>query len=629
VRVASSKPFISTFVRNLINTFRPILRLAGRVLPAWSSKTPVSRLIRQTAKSQKWILLGNLGFTLLLGVAEAGLFTVLYQVIRVLSGGPLPQLLQSWQWSRGQAYVFLLLAVLLLQLIASLSRAISGVLSGTFSSRCQASIIPAIHNYILSLSYNCSSDFKVGELAYRASLAPQAIATEIEQGSQIMSDSLLGMIYLIALLLISPWLLLLASILAFSMGWTQKWLRPRISKEARDVAKHQQQIAGLMTSDFQVLRLLHSSAAIQQASQIFVHRLQGLEPKLRKLSTLRSMIEPIGEMMPMIAAVLLGLISWRLNQGQTDLLIPGLATFVLALQRLNLRLIKLGQNINVLSENQGRLEVLNRLLDTSGKEFRPVGGLHFEGLTNQICFENVWLNYPNRPIPALQGISFRIPKNSTVALVGSSGAGKSTITDLLVGLINPNQGRILIDGHDLKSLDLDSWQQHLGVVSQDILLINDTISNNIAFGMGRVSEHEIRQAAVKAFADDYIRNLPQGYDTVVGEQGQRLSGGQRQRLSLARAILRQPEILILDEATSALDSETEAKVQQAVESFGNNRTVLAVAHRLSSICNADQIIVLGSGSILESGSHDDLLARGGRYAELWDRQQRGIIDDLS
>jgi subfamily B ATP-binding cassette protein MsbA len=603
------------------------MRLAGRILPAWSSKTPVSRLIRQTAKSQKWILLGNLAFTLLLSLAEVGLFMTLYQVIRVLSGGPLPNLLESWQWSRGQTYVFLLVGVLILQLIASLSRAMSGILSGTFSSRCQATIIPAIHNYILSLSYNCSSDFKVGELAYRASLAPQAIATEIEQGSQIMSDGLLGLIYLIVLLLISPWLLLLACLLAFSMGWTQKWLRPRISKEAREVAKQQQQIAGLMTSDFQVLRLLHSSAAIQQASQIFAHRLQGLEPKLRKLNTLRSMMEPIGEMMPMVAAVMLGLISWRLSEGQSDLLIPGLATFVLALQRLNMRLIKLGQNINVLSENQGRLEILNRLLDTSGKAFRPVGGIRFEGLKDQISFENVWLYYPDRPIPALRGISLRIPKNSTLALVGSSGAGKSTITDLLIGLINPSQGSVLIDGCDLGMLDLDSWQQQLGVVSQDVLLLNDTISNNISFGIGHVSEHEIRQAAIKAFADDFIQDLPQGYDTIVGEQGQRLSGGQRQRLSLARAILRQPEILILDEATSALDSETEARVQQAIESFGNNRTVLAVAHRLSSICNADQILVIGAGSILESGRHQDLLARGGRYAELWERQQRGIIDD--
>lgn len=627
--MTSSKLTAYALIREIIRRIRPVFRLAARILPAWSSKTPVSRLIRQTAKSQKWILLGNLAFTLFLGLAEAGVFAALYQVIRVLSGGPLPAILQSWQWSRGQTYVVLLLGVLFLQLIASLSRAISGILSGTFSARCQANIIPAIHRYILSLSYNCSSDYKVGELAYRASLAPQAIATEIEQGSQIMSDSLLGMIYLMVLLMISPWLLLLACLLAFSMGLTQSWLRPRISKEAREVAKQQQQIAGLMTSDFQVLRLLHSSAAIQQASQIFAHRLQGLEPKLRKLSTLRSMMEPIGEMMPMVAAVMLGLISWRLSNGQTDLLIPGLATFVLALQRLNIRLIKLGQNINVLSENQGRLEILNRLLDTSGKEFRPVGGIAFEGLRNEIIFDDVWLYYQDRPIPALKGINLRIPRNSTLALVGSSGAGKSTITDLLIGLIYPSQGKILIDGHDLKDLDLDGWQRHLGVVSQDVLLLNDTIANNIAFGMGDVSDMAIRQAAIKAFADDFIQHLPEGYHTIVGEQGHRLSGGQRQRLSLARAILRQPEILILDEATSALDSESEAKVQQAIESFGNNRTVLAVAHRLSSICNADQILVIGAGAVLESGTHRDLLAKGGHYAALWERQQSGMIENIA
>jgi ABC-type multidrug transport system fused ATPase/permease subunit len=214
-------------------------------------------------------------------------------------------------------------------------------------------------------------------------------------------------------------------------------------------------------------------------------------------------------------------------------------------------------------------------------------------------------------------------------LVGSSGAGKSTITDLLIGLIYPSQGKILIDGHDLKDLDLDGWQRHLGVVSQDVLLLNDTIANNIAFGMGDVSDLAIRQAAIKAFADDFIQHLPEGYHTIVGEQGHRLSGGQRQRLSLARAILRQPEILILDEATSALDSESEAKVQQAIESFGNNRTVLAVAHRLSSICNADQILVIGAGAVLESGTHRDLLAKGGHYAALWERQQSGMIENIA
>ena len=590
------------------------------IFATWTASTPVSRLIRQTASRHKQLLLGNLAFALLLGASEACLFAVIYRTLRVLTGTPLPE---SLGLSRGTVFLLLLVSLLVLQTIASFSRAMTGALSGRFAARCQAEVVPQVHRFILNLSYGCASSFRIGDLAHRASLAPLAIQTEIEQASLILSDALLGAIYLVVLVLISPWMMLLATVLILGMVYTQSQLRPRIRQAAREVEQHQRQIASALTADLQVLRLLHSSAASDRANGSFQRRLKGLEEKLRRLSLVRSLMEPCGELIPMLAAVCLGLLSWQLSGGRPELLIPGLATFVLALQRLNLRFAKLGLSLNLLAENQARIELLDELLQPEGKSFRRRGGHPFQGLQHAIRFEGVGLRYPERPEASVRDLHFTLPRGSTLALVGTSGAGKSTIADLLVGLLNPTAGQILIDGVDLQQLDLNSWQGHLGVVSQEVLLLNDTIAANIAFGMDEsIPLEAIQRAAQAACADAFIRALPAGYATLIGEHGHRLSGGQRQRLSLARAILRQPEILILDEATSALDSHSEAQVHETIQAFSSGRTVLAIAHRLSSIRDASQILLMDGGEIVERGTHESLLAAGGRYAAFWQIQQQ-------
>lgn len=590
------------------------------IVATWTATTPVSRLIRQTASRHKQLLLGNLAFTLLLGASEACLFAVIYRTLRVLTGTPLPE---SLGLPRSTVFLLLLGSLLVLQTIASISRAMTGTLSGRFAARCQAEVVPQVHRFILNLSYGCASRFRIGDLAHRASLAPLAIQTEIEQASLILSDALLGTIYLVVLVLISPWMMLLATVLILGMVYTQSQLRPRIRQAAREVEQHQRQIASALTADLQVLRLLHSSAATERANGSFQRRLKGLEEKLRRLSLVRSLMEPCGELIPMLAAVCLGLLSWQLSGGRPEWLIPGLATFVLALQRLNLRFAKLGLSLNLLAENQARIELLDDLLQPEGKTFRRRGGYPFQRLQQAIRFEGVSLRYPERPKASVHDLHFTLPRGSTLALVGASGAGKSTIADLLVGLLNPTAGHILIDGVDLQHLDLNSWQGHLGVVSQEVLLLNDTIAANIAFGMDEAIPLEaIQRAAQAACADAFIRALPAGYATLIGEHGHRLSGGQRQRLSLARAILRQPEILILDEATSALDSHSEAQVHEAIQAFSSGRTVLAIAHRLSSIRDASQILVMEGGEIVERGTHESLLAAGGRYAAFWQIQQQ-------
>jgi ATP-binding cassette subfamily B protein len=226
---------------------------------------------------------------------------------------------------------------------------------------------------------------------------------------------------------------------------------------------------------------------------------------------------------------------------------------------------------------------------------------------------------PARPI--LKGVSFEVPAGKTVAIVGPSGAGKSTISRLLFRFYDVTGGRILIDGQDVRDVTQKSLRAAIGMVPQDTVLFNDTIGYNIRYGRWEAGDAEVAQAARLAQIDDFIRSTPRGYETEVGERGLKLSGGEKQRVAIARTILKAPPILLLDEATSALDSHTEREIQHALDRVAENRTTLVIAHRLSTIVGADEIIVLDAGVIAERGTHDQLLAKGGLYAALWNRQR--------
>ncbi|KJC55828.1 metal ABC transporter permease [Bradyrhizobium sp. LTSPM299] len=237
-----------------------------------------------------------------------------------------------------------------------------------------------------------------------------------------------------------------------------------------------------------------------------------------------------------------------------------------------------------------------------------------------VRFEDVRFAYePERPI--LKGLSFEVPAGKTVAIVGPSGAGKSTISRLLFRLYDVSGGRILIDGQDIKSVTQASLRSAIGMVPQDTVLFNDTIRYNIRYGRWGASDAEVEEAAGLAQIDNFIRMSPKGYETQVGERGLKLSGGEKQRVAIARTVLKAPPILVLDEATSALDSHTEHEIQGALERVSRNRTSLVIAHRLSTIVGADEIIVLDQGQIAERGTHARLLASGGLYASMWNRQR--------
>ena len=274
---------------------------------------------------------------------------------------------------------------------------------------------------------------------------------------------------------------------------------------------------------------------------------------------------------------------------------------------------------NAYAQALGSSEQVFHYLDIHPDIHDQPGAFPLPPFSREIEFEDVDFDY-EEAVPLLRNIDLRIRNGEVVAIVGSSGAGKSTLASLIPRFFDPTRGRVLIDGHDVRGVTLNSLRAQIGIVTQETILFNDTVYNNICYGSQPIGEEAAREAARAALAEDFILEMPEGYQTVIGERGQRISGGQRQRIAIARAILKNPPILILDEATSELDTESELLVQRALANLMAGRTVLVIAHRLSTVRRAERIIVLDRGTISEVGRHEDLINRGGIYQRLHDLQ---------
>ncbi len=330
--------------------------------------------------------------------------------------------------------------------------------------------------------------------------------------------------------------------------------------------------------------------------------------------------------MPLAQVTIIGFGGYLVVKGQATLGV------LIAFQGYVWRLLEpVMQIANSISETQRGLAAMERVFDVFDKpEEKPDApdAVAAPERVDELRFEHVSFSY--RPeLQVLHDFSLTVPGGSVVALVGASGAGKTTVTDLVARFYDPSAGRILLNGVDLRQIRLKGFRSLLGIVQQEVFLFDGSVRENIAYGRTDASEEEVLDAAQRANADEFIRRLPEGYDTLIGERGVKLSGGQRQRLSIARALLADPKLLILDEATSSLDTESEQLIQASIDELLRDRTTFIIAHRLSTIAHADQIVVLDSGVIVEQGTHRELVRRGGRYAAMVARQSRPTLEPSS
>jgi subfamily B ATP-binding cassette protein MsbA len=331
-----------------------------------------------------------------------------------------------------------------------------------------------------------------------------------------------------------------------------------------------------------------------------------------KLELLSGVVHPSSEILHV--ALLLGILAWQLPSTGS---VPATLVFLLLLFRLQPNISLLHSSLVSLAGVAGPIEDVADLLNPADKPRIESGTKPFAGLRDSIEFDRVTFRYEGEPKTALENVTLRIPAGQVVAIAGSSGAGKSTFASLLCRFFDPTEGSIRIDGQNLKALDLESWRNRVALASQDTHLFSTTVRENIAFGREGATDDEVIDAAVGAGAHEFIRELPDGYATTVGERGTRLSGGQRQRIALARALIRNADILILDEATNALDGITEETVMEALREFQRDRTVIVITHRPSMVRFAEYAIVLEAGKVLEQGPPADLIKQGGRFAMLY------------
>ena len=498
-----------------------------------------------------------------------------------------------------------------------LLRGLLGYLANQFSIRLQESILHRLRceviNQLQAVSLRFYAQRRTGDLLNVLTAEIQRLRFLFGTASAIFIQTALLVVYGTAIFALSWSLALVAIVLsAILFGVVRLFVSP-LKRQSEEVTATNSRIASLaqelitgirtvLTHGAQAFESTRFQEASQQAAQVMV-----------RISRRESLVGPLSQ--TIASAALIGLIvvsvQFFVLPGRMSLAV--LITFLFAF----FRMLPLIQQLNGLRaawvKQRGAVQAIAEVLRREDKPYLPDGSIPFEGLQEAIELRHVSFGYePGQRV--LQDINLTIRKGQVVAFVGASGAGKSTLADLIVRLYDPDEGQILYDGIDLRQYRLDTLRRRIAVVSQDTFLFHDTIRANIAYGLENVSEERIRWAAAQANALEFIEKLPQGLDTVIGDRGTLLSGGQRQRIAIARALLRDPDILVLDEATSALDSISERLVQEALERLLVGRTVIVIAHRLSTIKDADLVVVLEAGRIVEQGPFKELVAQQGH---LW------------
>lgn len=515
--------------------------------------------------------------------------------------------------------IFILLAVCT-QILRSFFGYLSQFYTTFLSTRCQLKIQEELYKKIFSFSFSCISKYKTGALLQYINIPSTIMYATLDALNKclvaVLTLSVLGMM----MWMISSSLTLAIFALFLITALLQKALVKKIVTASHHLSENTIDFSKHTTQTLHGIRAIYTfnrQFEIQKGINIIIGKIANFT---KKLNLWNSAVQPINEVIGVILVGLSLMIGPFFLKDTTQAILPVLLTYVTLAYRLATRVQIVSSSAGTIAYYLGPIFRLEEIFSDSDKEFTPTGGKPFVQLKNEIIFDQITLRYPSKEQFAVNNLSIAIPKGKVTAFVGASGAGKSSVIDLLLRLYEPTRGGIFVDGQNLNQFNIGSWRDQLGVVSQENIIFNETIEENVRFGNHSASMEEIIYACEIAGAHPFILKLPGGYQTVLGERGYRLSGGEKQRLALARALLKQPQILILDEATSNLDSHSEFYIQEALDRLQGNVTMIIIAHRLSTIAKADRIFVLDHGSLLEEGSHEELLAKQGKYAKLWNVQ---------
>ncbi|MFJ7508251.1 ABC transporter ATP-binding protein [Peribacillus simplex] len=475
----------------------------------------------------------------------------------------------------------------------------------------------SMYDHIQTLDMKFFDKNRTGDLMSRltndVNLLQQLISSSM---LQVLTDTVTFIAVAVYMLFIN-WKLTIVLLFTFPfMFYITRVFGKRIRMSFRSVQSSAGDVSNQLQDSISGMRLIQSFTNEEFESRRFAERNQ--ENMAANIKSVRSMFGPIIDLLNnigLVAVIVFG--AWQVMEGEFT--IGLIVAFLAYLRLLQSPVRNFSRVISIVQQSAAAFERITEILETQPEISDKGNAIELPSIKKQIEFQCVDFAY-DESVPVLSNLNLTMKAGQVTALVGSSGAGKSTITSLLIRFYDPQDGTIKMDGHDIKDVSLKSLRGQIGIVSQDIILFNGSIRDNIVYGKLDATDDEIIQSSKAANAHDFISAFPDGYDSQIGERGVKLSGGQKQRIAIARALLKNPQIIILDEATAALDTESEHLIQEALSRLLINRTSIVIAHRLSTIHDANQIIVLEKGQVHEKGTHEQLLQKNGRYKQLHDLQ---------
>ncbi|WP_088894096.1 ABC transporter ATP-binding protein [Leptolyngbya ohadii] len=593
-----------------------------------NSRSPRQLLLYLARRHPSLIVLNIvLGFSgaLFNGISTALIMPVLLsflgQPIPLKGDAPILKLLLFPLQSGDRPHVGLMIGVILvLLLLKNLAGYGNALVAGSMKRILTNDLRERGLRLLLEVDLDFYSRTSVGDLLNRLNNEVSRAAGAISSVTRSITVLITVLVFVGLLLSLSWQLTLISTALLAIVALVNQFSIRQAKSLGKQLSETSKQYSSNILEVLSGMRLVRTTASEAAAYHKIIHLIRAREQAEFRSQAVAALIDPVNEMAGVMALLLIVAIGSTFMARQMESFSAILLTYLFLLFR---TLPLIGQLNNARSQFANispSLEIACEFLRRDNKPFMQNGTLPFQSLQTGIQLCHVSFTYPGREKQVLQDITLNVPCHKTLAIVGASGSGKSTLVDLLPRLSDPTKGYILLDGRDLREFDYRSLRRAMGIVSQETFLFHASVRENIAYGNPQATDEEIIAAAKQANAYEFIVQLPQGFETLIGDRGVLLSGGQRQRIAIARALLQNPPILILDEATSALDTVSEKLVQEAIDRLSRDRTTIIIAHRLSTVQKADQIAVLDQGRLVELGTHQSLLAKQGYYARLCEMQ---------